>query len=201
MVVELSWGFDSTQSSVSPFSAAGDSSEEDSDECSCANGRCVRSYLGTMCECNAGFRLDHSRTRCIGPCPLSLVHICNFCLLFNRSLNIACGFFSHSFRHRRVCRARSTCHALQKLPLREHRRLIQVLLQARLCTHTQAQHMCPPKNSITSVRRRLYPYWQYARHHAVNTLQSDSTIKVWVSTRLLIRSQIIAHWLVSIIKH
>ncbi|XP_034462656.1 latent-transforming growth factor beta-binding protein 3 isoform X2 [Hippoglossus hippoglossus] len=43
----------------------GDSSEEDSDECSCANGRCVRSYLGTMCECNTGFRLDHSRTRCI----------------------------------------------------------------------------------------------------------------------------------------
>uniref|UniRef100_A0A3B4B7A0 Uncharacterized protein n=1 Tax=Periophthalmus magnuspinnatus TaxID=409849 RepID=A0A3B4B7A0_9GOBI len=42
-----------------------DSSEEDSDECSCANGRCVRSYLGTMCECNSGFRLDHSRTRCI----------------------------------------------------------------------------------------------------------------------------------------
>uniref|UniRef100_A0A672G603 Latent transforming growth factor beta binding protein 3 n=1 Tax=Salarias fasciatus TaxID=181472 RepID=A0A672G603_SALFA len=40
-------------------------SEEDSDECSCANGRCVRSYLGIMCECNAGFRLDHSRTRCI----------------------------------------------------------------------------------------------------------------------------------------
>lgn len=55
----------------------GDSSEEESDECSCANGRCVRSYLGTMCECNQGFRLDHSRTRCIdidecaeriGPC-------------------------------------------------------------------------------------------------------------------------------------
>ncbi|XP_067113115.1 latent-transforming growth factor beta-binding protein 3 isoform X2 [Osmerus mordax] len=42
----------------------GDSSEEDSDECSCANGRCVRSYLGTMCECNTGFRMDHSRTRC-----------------------------------------------------------------------------------------------------------------------------------------
>uniref|UniRef100_A0A3B4B8F8 Latent-transforming growth factor beta-binding protein 3 n=1 Tax=Periophthalmus magnuspinnatus TaxID=409849 RepID=A0A3B4B8F8_9GOBI len=39
--------------------------DEDSDECSCANGRCVRSYLGTMCECNSGFRLDHSRTRCI----------------------------------------------------------------------------------------------------------------------------------------
>lgn len=44
----------------------GDSSEEDSDECSCANGRCVRSYLGTMCECNPGFTLDHSLTRCIG---------------------------------------------------------------------------------------------------------------------------------------
>ena len=44
----------------------GDSSEEDSDECSCANGRCVRSYLGTMCECNPGFRLDSTRTRCIG---------------------------------------------------------------------------------------------------------------------------------------
>ncbi|XP_075875961.1 latent-transforming growth factor beta-binding protein 3 isoform X1 [Nelusetta ayraudi] len=43
----------------------GDSSEEDSDECSCANGRCVRSYLGTMCECNPGFTLDHSLTRCI----------------------------------------------------------------------------------------------------------------------------------------
>ncbi|XP_034034453.1 latent-transforming growth factor beta-binding protein 3 isoform X5 [Thalassophryne amazonica] len=42
----------------------GDSSEEDSDECTCANGRCVRSYLGTMCECNPGFRLDHTRTRC-----------------------------------------------------------------------------------------------------------------------------------------
>ncbi|KAJ8405214.1 hypothetical protein AAFF_G00322050 [Aldrovandia affinis] len=42
----------------------GDSSEEDSDECSCANGRCVRSYLGMMCECNPGFRLDHTRTRC-----------------------------------------------------------------------------------------------------------------------------------------
>nr|XP_049597987.1 latent-transforming growth factor beta-binding protein 3 isoform X4 [Syngnathus scovelli] len=43
----------------------GDSSEEDSDECSCANGQCVRSYLGTMCECNPGFRLDHSHTHCI----------------------------------------------------------------------------------------------------------------------------------------
>uniref|UniRef100_A0A8C9R2M8 Latent transforming growth factor beta binding protein 3 n=1 Tax=Scleropages formosus TaxID=113540 RepID=A0A8C9R2M8_SCLFO len=46
------------------YKPGGDSSEEDSDECSCANGRCVRSYLGTMCECNPGFRLDHSRTRC-----------------------------------------------------------------------------------------------------------------------------------------
>lgn len=55
-------------SHISPvcLSVKGDSSEEDSDECSCANGRCVRSYLGTMCECNTGFRLDHSRTRCIG---------------------------------------------------------------------------------------------------------------------------------------
>ncbi|XP_056093863.1 latent-transforming growth factor beta-binding protein 3 isoform X1 [Rhinichthys klamathensis goyatoka] len=46
------------------YNPEGDSSEEDSDECSCANGRCVRSYLGTMCECNTGFVLDHSRTRC-----------------------------------------------------------------------------------------------------------------------------------------
>lgn len=53
--------------SLTSSSTAGDSSEEDSDECSCANGRCVRSYLGTMCDCNTGFRLDHSRTRCIGP--------------------------------------------------------------------------------------------------------------------------------------
>uniref|UniRef100_A0A667WRA5 Latent transforming growth factor beta binding protein 3 n=1 Tax=Myripristis murdjan TaxID=586833 RepID=A0A667WRA5_9TELE len=46
------------------YNPGSDSSEEDSDECSCANGRCVPSYLGTMCECNPGFRLDHSRTRC-----------------------------------------------------------------------------------------------------------------------------------------
>uniref|UniRef100_A0A674DPJ8 Latent transforming growth factor beta binding protein 3 n=1 Tax=Salmo trutta TaxID=8032 RepID=A0A674DPJ8_SALTR len=46
------------------YNPEGDSSEEDSDECSCANGRCVRSYLSTMCDCNTGFRLDHSRTRC-----------------------------------------------------------------------------------------------------------------------------------------
>uniref|UniRef100_A0A672P634 Latent transforming growth factor beta binding protein 3 n=1 Tax=Sinocyclocheilus grahami TaxID=75366 RepID=A0A672P634_SINGR len=50
---------------LSNYNPEGDSSEEDSDECSCANGRCVRSYLGTMCECNTGFVLDHSRTRCI----------------------------------------------------------------------------------------------------------------------------------------
>ncbi|KAG7464541.1 hypothetical protein MATL_G00166690 [Megalops atlanticus] len=49
----------------SHYNTEGESSEEDSDECSCANGRCVQSYLGTMCECNPGFRLDHSRTRCI----------------------------------------------------------------------------------------------------------------------------------------
>ncbi|XP_036945550.1 latent-transforming growth factor beta-binding protein 3-like isoform X5 [Acanthopagrus latus] len=48
-----------------PVTQSGDSSEEDLDECSCANGHCVRSYLGTMCECNTGFRLDHSRTCCI----------------------------------------------------------------------------------------------------------------------------------------
>lgn len=53
------------QVSFANYNPGGDSSEEDSDECSCANGRCVRSYLGTMCECNPGFRLDHSRTRCI----------------------------------------------------------------------------------------------------------------------------------------
>lgn len=46
--------------------SGGDSSEEDSDECSCTYGRCVPSYLGTVCECNPGFRLDHSRTRCTG---------------------------------------------------------------------------------------------------------------------------------------
>ncbi|KAB5522699.1 hypothetical protein PHYPO_G00162480 [Pangasianodon hypophthalmus] len=52
---------------LAPFSynPERDSSEEDSDECTCANGRCVRSYLGTMCECNPGFRLDHSRMRCV----------------------------------------------------------------------------------------------------------------------------------------
>lgn len=52
------------QAAFANYNPEGDSSEEDSDECSCSNGRCVRSYLGTMCECNAGYRLDHSRTRC-----------------------------------------------------------------------------------------------------------------------------------------
>ncbi|XP_028839991.1 latent-transforming growth factor beta-binding protein 3 isoform X3 [Denticeps clupeoides] len=52
------------QAVFSNYNPEGDSSEEDSDECSCANGRCVPSYLGTMCECNPGFQLDHSRTRC-----------------------------------------------------------------------------------------------------------------------------------------
>uniref|UniRef100_A0A671KVN6 Latent-transforming growth factor beta-binding protein 3-like n=1 Tax=Sinocyclocheilus anshuiensis TaxID=1608454 RepID=A0A671KVN6_9TELE len=58
-------GIRGTSWQLSPITTQGDSSEEDSDECSCANGRCVRSYLGTMCECNTGFVLDHSRTRCI----------------------------------------------------------------------------------------------------------------------------------------
>lgn len=144
-----------------PFFPAGDSSEEDSDECSCANGHCVRSYLSTICECNAGFRLDHSRTRCIGLCLLFLNYsfVVFFLVsaplhLFN-SLKIACGFVFFP-RHRRVCRVRSSRHSLQKLPLREHQRLIQVLLQAGFCTHAQAQHMHPPKNSVTSARR-LYP--------------------------------------------
>ncbi|XP_029469902.1 latent-transforming growth factor beta-binding protein 3 isoform X4 [Rhinatrema bivittatum] len=42
-----------------------DSSEEDSDECRCVNGRCVRGYYGFSCECSTGFQLDSSRTRCI----------------------------------------------------------------------------------------------------------------------------------------
>ncbi|CAG00601.1 unnamed protein product, partial [Tetraodon nigroviridis] len=62
---ESFWNSSPTPLVSDVFSPAGDSSEEDSDECSCANGRCVRSYLGTMCECNTGFRLDYSRTRCL----------------------------------------------------------------------------------------------------------------------------------------
>uniref|UniRef100_A0A8C8SB66 Latent transforming growth factor beta binding protein 3 n=1 Tax=Pelusios castaneus TaxID=367368 RepID=A0A8C8SB66_9SAUR len=42
-----------------------DSSEEESDECHCLNGRCVRSYHGVVCECPAGFQLDATRTRCL----------------------------------------------------------------------------------------------------------------------------------------
>ncbi|XP_069064116.1 latent-transforming growth factor beta-binding protein 3 isoform X1 [Pleurodeles waltl] len=42
-----------------------ESSEEDSDECRCLNGRCVRTYHGFICECAAGFQLDNTRARCI----------------------------------------------------------------------------------------------------------------------------------------
>ncbi|XP_063293874.1 latent-transforming growth factor beta-binding protein 3 [Pelobates fuscus] len=43
----------------------GDSSEEISDECPCINGRCVRGPHGVSCECQGGFQLDITRTRCI----------------------------------------------------------------------------------------------------------------------------------------
>ncbi|KAM8946774.1 latent-transforming growth factor beta-binding protein 3 isoform 2-T2 [Pelodytes ibericus] len=43
----------------------GDSSEEVSDECPCVNGRCVRGPYGVSCECQGGFQLDITRTRCI----------------------------------------------------------------------------------------------------------------------------------------
>ncbi|XP_026573466.1 latent-transforming growth factor beta-binding protein 3 [Pseudonaja textilis] len=42
-----------------------DSSEEDSDECRCLNGRCVRTQQGSVCECPTGFQLDSTRTRCL----------------------------------------------------------------------------------------------------------------------------------------
>nr|XP_033809799.1 latent-transforming growth factor beta-binding protein 3 isoform X4 [Geotrypetes seraphini] len=42
-----------------------DSSEEDSDECRCVNGRCVWGYYGFSCECNTGFQLDSTRARCV----------------------------------------------------------------------------------------------------------------------------------------
>nr|XP_048714217.1 latent-transforming growth factor beta-binding protein 3 isoform X3 [Caretta caretta] len=42
-----------------------DTSEEDSDECHCLNGRCVRTYHGAVCECPAGFQLDTTRVRCL----------------------------------------------------------------------------------------------------------------------------------------
>ncbi|XP_077776100.1 latent-transforming growth factor beta-binding protein 3 [Podarcis muralis] len=42
-----------------------DSSEEDSDECRCVNGHCVRTQQGLVCECSPGFQLDASHTRCL----------------------------------------------------------------------------------------------------------------------------------------
>ncbi|XP_077313974.1 latent-transforming growth factor beta-binding protein 3 isoform X5 [Lithobates pipiens] len=42
----------------------GDSSEEESNECSCVNGRCVQGPHGFSCECNGGFQLDITRMRC-----------------------------------------------------------------------------------------------------------------------------------------
>ncbi|KAM9728535.1 latent-transforming growth factor beta-binding protein 3 isoform 2-T2 [Menidia menidia] len=90
----------------------GDSSEEDSDECSCANGRCVRSYLGTMCECNPGFRLDHSRARCIDidECaePGARVNPCKNARCVNTSGSYKC-FCKHGFvatRRPNVCARR-----------------------------------------------------------------------------------------------
>ncbi|CAJ0944165.1 unnamed protein product [Ranitomeya imitator] len=42
----------------------GESSEEVSEECHCANGRCARGTHGLSCECQSGFQLDITRTRC-----------------------------------------------------------------------------------------------------------------------------------------
>uniref|UniRef100_A0AAQ5XIT2 Latent transforming growth factor beta binding protein 3 n=1 Tax=Amphiprion ocellaris TaxID=80972 RepID=A0AAQ5XIT2_AMPOC len=91
-----------------------DSSEEDSDECSCANGRCVRSYLGTMCDCNPGFRLDHSRTRCIDidECaePGARVSPCKNARCVNTAGSYKC-FCKHGFvatRRPNVCARRRT---------------------------------------------------------------------------------------------
>ncbi|XP_068116562.1 latent-transforming growth factor beta-binding protein 3 [Hyperolius riggenbachi] len=42
----------------------GDSSEEESNECPCVNGRCVKGPHGYTCECQGGFQLDITRTRC-----------------------------------------------------------------------------------------------------------------------------------------
>ncbi|XP_063801271.1 latent-transforming growth factor beta-binding protein 3 [Pseudophryne corroboree] len=41
-----------------------DSSEEVSEECPCVNGRCVKGPHGVTCECQGGFQLDITRTRC-----------------------------------------------------------------------------------------------------------------------------------------
>ncbi|XP_008331518.1 latent-transforming growth factor beta-binding protein 3 isoform X3 [Cynoglossus semilaevis] len=81
----------------------GDSSEEDSDECSCVNGRCVRSYLGIMCECNTGFRLDHSLARCIdiNECAEPGAHIspCKNARCVNTEGSYKC-FCKHGFTRR-----------------------------------------------------------------------------------------------------
>ncbi|KAM3920564.1 latent-transforming growth factor beta-binding protein 3 isoform 1-T1 [Leptodactylus fuscus] len=42
----------------------GESSEELSEECHCVNGRCVKGPHGVTCECQSGFQLDITRTRC-----------------------------------------------------------------------------------------------------------------------------------------
>ncbi|XP_066438679.1 latent-transforming growth factor beta-binding protein 3 isoform X2 [Eleutherodactylus coqui] len=42
----------------------GESSEEMSEECHCINGRCVKGSHGVSCECQSGFQLDITRTRC-----------------------------------------------------------------------------------------------------------------------------------------
>ncbi|XP_053304544.1 latent-transforming growth factor beta-binding protein 3 isoform X2 [Spea bombifrons] len=57
--------WESSSLSVKKSRRGGDSSEEISDECPCVNGRCVRSPHGVSCECQAGFQLDITRTRCI----------------------------------------------------------------------------------------------------------------------------------------
>ncbi|KAM9301474.1 latent-transforming growth factor beta-binding protein 3 [Gastrophryne carolinensis] len=41
-----------------------DSSEEESSECPCVNGRCIKGPHGFSCECQGGFQLDITRTRC-----------------------------------------------------------------------------------------------------------------------------------------
>ncbi|XP_049332407.1 latent-transforming growth factor beta-binding protein 3 isoform X5 [Astyanax mexicanus] len=92
----------------SNYNPEGDSSEEDSDECSCANGRCVRSYLGTMCECNSGFRMDHSRTRCIDvdECVERRVNLCKNARCVNTMGSFKCSC-KHGFiptRRPNVCR-------------------------------------------------------------------------------------------------
>ncbi|XP_043916428.1 latent-transforming growth factor beta-binding protein 3 [Protopterus annectens] len=41
-----------------------DSSEEESEECVCRSGSCVRTNKGLTCECPLGFQLDQSKTAC-----------------------------------------------------------------------------------------------------------------------------------------